>query len=240
MFILSAVHLPLATVLSDVCNYVDTINVTGSVRGQGGVILNACLYNLNLIDVYNLQSQLNFTSQVVFPSFQNPAQKFSFSQLNTMQTQIASLTPASFGTQSGSTFTSITALGANCGANIAADLTTLNTLTNGCGDSTTYTAGNCLATNSCYDSTGAGTISCTATQFGTGSYATPAVGSTLWNARACVSTPRMLHDRYLACRFTRQVVGLFFSSFLLSAAEHPREDYDFICCGNHGKQQAVC
>lgn len=102
IFIMFAIHLPLATVLSDGCGYV-TLHESNlsavSALASSATLLDACLYNKSLIAVYNLTSQLNFTSAVQFPTFDVAALSaaFQFSALNNFTNDIRALTPLTFG-----------------------------------------------------------------------------------------------------------------------------------------------
>jgi hypothetical protein len=101
IFIMFALHLPLATVLSDGCGYVSLheSNLSAvSALASSATLLDACLYNKSLIAVYNLTSQLNFTSAVQFPTFDVAAltAAFQFSALNNFTNDIRALTPLTF------------------------------------------------------------------------------------------------------------------------------------------------
>jgi len=68
MFLLFTIHLPIAVVLADVCGYSAPYmaNLSKIVPGQAGKIVAACLDGTSLIDVYDMRSQLNFTSAIKF------------------------------------------------------------------------------------------------------------------------------------------------------------------------------
>lgn len=99
MFLLFAIHLPLAVVLSDVCAYVNVkeTNVTSLVSGDAGKFLSACYYNTSLITTYGLEQQLNFSSAIKFPVIPNLNDSFTFSSLQNFTSQVNALTVATYG-----------------------------------------------------------------------------------------------------------------------------------------------
>jgi archaellum component FlaC len=69
MFVLLAVHLPIAALLSDICGLFDEIdkNVTGTVGNNDfAKIFASCLDDSSLLDVFGVSDDLNFTSLISF------------------------------------------------------------------------------------------------------------------------------------------------------------------------------
>jgi hypothetical protein len=100
IFLLFAIHLPIAVVLSDACYYVGTVdtNLTKvSGLGDGAKIADACLYNRSLVTAYNLDDKLNFSSQVQFPNFPNFAQNLSIAPLNLFVAELRAVNLSTFG-----------------------------------------------------------------------------------------------------------------------------------------------
>jgi len=83
MWLLLALHLPIAVLLNDACNLLDVIesDVKGTVNNTAGEIFEACLTNEKLVDTLGLGSSLNFSNSIEFPSFGNLTEQFSFSDL---------------------------------------------------------------------------------------------------------------------------------------------------------------
>jgi hypothetical protein len=96
MFILLAIHLPLAAVVSDGCVYVDehqgllNETFTGD-KANVAVVINACLLNTSLITALNLTEELNFANQITFPDLPPINQSFDFPALDTFVSQIDAL-----------------------------------------------------------------------------------------------------------------------------------------------------
>lgn len=90
LFVILGLHLPIAGFAQDFCQFLDTtetdgfenaLNVSASLADMGK-LADACLENSKLVTVFGLDSQLNFTSEVEFPSV-NVDQFFEFETWNT-------------------------------------------------------------------------------------------------------------------------------------------------------------
>ena len=83
MFILLAVHLPIAVMMTDVCDYMDMIddNVTAYYPSDTGKVFQSCLDNDTLVDAFGLREDLNFTKAITFPTFTNISANFEFGGL---------------------------------------------------------------------------------------------------------------------------------------------------------------
>lgn len=107
-WLLFAVHLPLAVVLSDACQYVEEYEQT-EVRERAlrngeddkpYVVAVACLDNTNLVDALGYRDELNFTEQINLPDFPNVTEQFDldgFLDLNALVGTITGSTITSFG-----------------------------------------------------------------------------------------------------------------------------------------------
>ena len=83
MWLLLAIHLPIAVLLNDSCKFLDVVdqNVTATFNNSAGEILQACLNNDRLVETLGLSGDLNFTNEITFPSLGNITQNFQFSSL---------------------------------------------------------------------------------------------------------------------------------------------------------------
>ena len=88
MWLLLAIHLPIAVLLNDTCNYLDIVdaNVTATYDNEAGQLFQACLTNERLVDTFNLSRFLNFTNEIPFPDLGNVSDNFDFSQLTQFET----------------------------------------------------------------------------------------------------------------------------------------------------------
>ncbi len=80
------------------------------------IVIDFLQYNTSLVKVYNLQSQLNFTSAIQFPNFPNIAALFSFPALNSMTSSVNTMTLQNYVDSNGMAFTT-SPLGANAALN---------------------------------------------------------------------------------------------------------------------------
>lgn len=87
MWALLAVHLPVAVLLNDSCDFLDVVdqNVTATIDGTAGEVMAACLTEEPLADTLGLSSYLNFTEIITFPSLGNISESFRFDQLNAFE-----------------------------------------------------------------------------------------------------------------------------------------------------------
>jgi len=87
MWALLAVHLPIAVLLHDSCDFLEVVdqNVTGTIGGTPGEVFEACLTGEPLADTLGLSAFLNFTEEITFPSFANLSNDFQFDQLSTLE-----------------------------------------------------------------------------------------------------------------------------------------------------------
>jgi len=99
MFILLAVHLPLAAVTGDSCAYIDEKqgNLSSSFDYQVANVINACLLNTSLVEALNVTQQLDFANLITFPDLPSINQSFSFSSLDTFVDEVAALDVSTFG-----------------------------------------------------------------------------------------------------------------------------------------------
>eukprot|EP00484_Ammonia_sp_Unknown_P015886 CAMPEP_0197081312 /NCGR_PEP_ID=MMETSP1384-20130603/214570_1 /TAXON_ID=29189 /ORGANISM="Ammonia sp." /LENGTH=559 /DNA_ID=CAMNT_0042520207 /DNA_START=479 /DNA_END=2158 /DNA_ORIENTATION=- len=83
MWLLLAVHLPIAVLLNDSCALLDVVesDVTAKVNNTAGEIFEACLTNEELTKTFGVDKYLNFTSQIEFPSLGDITSDFQFSEL---------------------------------------------------------------------------------------------------------------------------------------------------------------
>jgi len=87
MWALLAVHLPVAVLLDDACDFLDVVeqNVTDTINGTVGEVVEACLTDERLTDVLGLSAFLNFTNLIEFPSMGNLSDSFHFEQLDAFE-----------------------------------------------------------------------------------------------------------------------------------------------------------
>ena len=80
MWLLLAIHLPIAVLLNDSCNFLDVIdsNVTATFDNAAGEIFQACLTNEKLTTTLGVGDALNFTNTIEFPSLGNITDQFQF------------------------------------------------------------------------------------------------------------------------------------------------------------------
>jgi len=90
MWLLLAVHLPLAVLLNDACNFLDVADQNFSAvfpqtmdagNASVGELFDACVADEGLTDTLGLSEFLNFTQQITFPSLGNISQEFQFTEL---------------------------------------------------------------------------------------------------------------------------------------------------------------
>eukprot|EP00487_Bulimina_marginata_P009322 TRINITY_DN3711_c0_g2_i1.p1 TRINITY_DN3711_c0_g2~~TRINITY_DN3711_c0_g2_i1.p1 ORF type:complete len:285 (+),score=37.86 TRINITY_DN3711_c0_g2_i1:501-1355(+) len=83
MWLLLAIHLPIAVLLNDTCKFLHVIDsdVTATYNNTAGQVFAACLNNDKLVDTLGLGGQLNFTNTIQFPSLGNITDDFQFSEL---------------------------------------------------------------------------------------------------------------------------------------------------------------
>jgi hypothetical protein len=83
MWLLLALHLPIAILLNDSCDFIDIVdsNITHYIDGTAGDVFQACLTNDKLTDALGVGDSLNFTNQITFPTLGNITQEFQFSEL---------------------------------------------------------------------------------------------------------------------------------------------------------------
>jgi len=86
MWALLAVHLPIAVLLNDSCDFLDIVdqNVSDAV-GEDGQVMDACLAAEPLADTLGLSGYLNFTEVITFPSLGNISEQFQFEQLTAFE-----------------------------------------------------------------------------------------------------------------------------------------------------------
>jgi len=86
MWALLAVHLPIAVLLNDSCDFLDIVdqNVSEAV-GEDGQVMDACLAAEPLADTLGLSGYLNFTEVITFPSLGNISEQFQFEQLTAFE-----------------------------------------------------------------------------------------------------------------------------------------------------------
>jgi len=87
MWALLAVHLPIAVLLNDSCDFLDVVdqNVAATINGTEGQVADACLNGDSLVETLGLSSYLNFTEVITFPSLGNISDHFEFQQLDSFQ-----------------------------------------------------------------------------------------------------------------------------------------------------------
>eukprot|EP01084_Bolivina_argentea_P153699 267979_1 len=83
MWLLLAVHLPIAVLLNDACNFIEMADddVAGVINGTNGVVLQACLDNERLTETFGLGGPLNFSDSIQFHMFGNMTENFQFGDL---------------------------------------------------------------------------------------------------------------------------------------------------------------
>ena len=83
MWLLLAIHLPIAVLLNDSCKFLDVVdqNVTATFNSSDGEIFEACLNNEKLVVTLGLTGNLNFRNQITFPTLGNITDDFQFSNL---------------------------------------------------------------------------------------------------------------------------------------------------------------
>ncbi|MES1911123.1 MAG: hypothetical protein MHM6MM_003607 [Cercozoa sp. M6MM] len=93
VWLLLAVHLPTAMVMSDGCTYISIkeSNLRSVLDGQAGDVAQACLDDTPLVAALNLTNELDFREALVFPSLPNISSAFSFSELSNFQSQVHAL-----------------------------------------------------------------------------------------------------------------------------------------------------
>jgi len=84
MWALLVVHLPVAVLLNDSCDFLDVVdnNVTSVINGSTGEVAQACLTGDPLVATLGLSTYLNFTHKITFPSLGNISDNFQFNQLD--------------------------------------------------------------------------------------------------------------------------------------------------------------
>jgi hypothetical protein len=122
IFLLFAVHLPIAVVFGDTCNYIAVVTANFSALPLGAdatTFLNAAIYNTSLIDAfdskYQLNAQLNFSNMIVFPSIPNISSQFEFSAISNFTSSVRALTLSTFGFNSNNVTNAINSLNSNFG-----------------------------------------------------------------------------------------------------------------------------
>jgi hypothetical protein len=99
VFLLFAVHLPLAVVVQDTCAYMASVDADfGKVDalGDGGTFLNASIYNRSLIDAFNLSAQLDFVNQINF-DVPDVRANFTFAPITNFTSAVLALSLQTFG-----------------------------------------------------------------------------------------------------------------------------------------------
>jgi hypothetical protein len=102
VFLMLAIHLPLAVVFSDTCTYLNSIDsnfasVSMLSSGSAGAVLDSCMQNTSLTGVYNLSTQLNAITNLQFGSV-SVASSFSFSSIDTFTATVKTLQRGNFST----------------------------------------------------------------------------------------------------------------------------------------------
>ena len=80
MMVLLSLHLPVAAVMSDVCDYLDLVDddVTAYYNDTVGQVLEGCLDDDKLVEILGLDDQLQFTDNIEFPEMGDIAEDFQF------------------------------------------------------------------------------------------------------------------------------------------------------------------
>jgi len=136
MWILFAIHLPLAVLTGDSCDYVDgfEVDVPDRLGSDAGKIVESCLLNTSLLDVLNLTQQLQFRNKIPFYTLPNISDIFNFPELDQLTSDVNNLTVSS-------TFDFD-------GLSVAGELIIVNAITSGLGDTTVYNRTNVAYLNS--------------------------------------------------------------------------------------------
>ena len=84
MQLLLSVHLPVAAVMSDVCDYLDVVDddVTLYYNDSVGQVLKGCLDNERLVEILGLDEQLAFADNIEFPELGDIASDSTFSEFS--------------------------------------------------------------------------------------------------------------------------------------------------------------
>ena len=87
MWALLAVHLPVAVLLNDSCNFLEVMeqNISENIDGIVGEAVEACFTGAPLVDTLGLSTYLNFTEIIQFPSLGNISDNFQFNQLDAFE-----------------------------------------------------------------------------------------------------------------------------------------------------------
>jgi hypothetical protein len=88
-FVLCGAHWVVAVVTADGCLFTSAHewNVTQVVPGDPGIIVDACVYNKSFVSLYKLESIVNFTYAIQYPTYPL-ATAFNFSTLNSFQADV--------------------------------------------------------------------------------------------------------------------------------------------------------
>jgi len=134
MWLLFAIHLPLAVATGDSCDYVSDfeLDVVNRVGDDAGKVVEACLLNTSLLDAFNLSSQLSFRDKIPFYDLPNISQVFDFPELDKLSNDVKNLnlTTFDFG-----------------GASVADELQSINQITSSLGDPVVYNRTNVVNLN---------------------------------------------------------------------------------------------
>lgn len=89
-----ALHLPLALVVGDGCEYLDSqeTDFVSNLDPDLGRVLDACLLDQSLVEAFELAPDIQFRDQISFPPPVDIANQFSFSELTTLQSTVHALT----------------------------------------------------------------------------------------------------------------------------------------------------
>jgi len=136
MWILFAIHLPLAVLTGDSCDYVGDfeVNVPDRIGSDAGKVVESCLLNTSLLDALNLTQELEFRDKIPFYDLPNISDVFNFPDLDKLTSDVNNLTISStfdFG-----------------GSSVTEELIIINAITSGLGDPTVYNRTNVVNLNS--------------------------------------------------------------------------------------------
>jgi len=136
MWILFAIHLPLAVLTGDSCDYVGDfeVDIPDKLGSDAGKVVESCLLNTSLLDVLNLTQELEFRDKIPFYTLPSIDDVFNFPQLDELTNDVNNL--------------SVTSTFDFGGLSVATELITINAITSGLGDPKVYNKTNLAFLNS--------------------------------------------------------------------------------------------
>jgi len=102
MFLLLAVHFPIATAAGDGCVYANEKEPTiraefsSNMDDTSGDVVVACMLNRGVIDALNMTDDFDFANRITFPDLPNITEQFKFTQLNDYHDQVKNLNISTF------------------------------------------------------------------------------------------------------------------------------------------------